>query len=97
MYGWCITGVLLLCGCKLRTNPLAGRLDAVKVIVTLTLTVPLDSERIWQMPDLITDERLGEMVTKLWSDFTRGLILWSEFNLEMMEIMVDSRGYDVQG
>jgi hypothetical protein len=76
---------------------LAGRLDAVKVIVTLTLTVPLDSERIWQMPDLITDERLGEMVTKLWSDFTRGLILWSEFNLEMMEIMVDSRGYDVQG
>ena len=49
------------------------------------------------MSDLITDERLGEMVTKLWSDFTRGLILWSEFNLEMMEIMVDSRGYDVQG
>ena len=47
------------------------------------------------MSNLITDERLGEMVTKLWSDFARGLILWSEFNLEMMEIMIDSRGHDV--
>jgi len=42
VYYWCIAGMWL----ELRTNPLTGRLDVVKVILTLTLTVTLDYERL---------------------------------------------------
>ena len=95
LYCWRITGVLLLCGCKLRTNPLTGRLDVVKVIITLTLTVTLDNERIWQMSDLISDKKLGRAIGVLWSEYVRGLILLEEFNLEVFGLMRDLRGTDV--
>jgi hypothetical protein len=44
------------------------------------------------MPDLITDERLGYIVGKLWSDYIRGLILLEEFNREVFEEMLKARG-----
>jgi hypothetical protein len=47
VYDWCVAGVLLLfCWCitdvrlDLRIEWIGGRLDVVKVIITLTLTVP---------------------------------------------------------
>lgn len=43
------------------------------------------------MPDLITDERLGYMVSKLWSDYVRGLTMLSEFQLEVFALMVEHR------
>lgn len=44
------------------------------------------------MPDLISDERLGQMISKLWSDYVKGLIMWSEFNTEVMSVMLEARG-----
>lgn len=46
------------------------------------------------MSDLITDEKLGHMASKVWSDYVRGLITWNEFTTEMMAIMITSRGAD---
>jgi hypothetical protein len=54
------------------------------------------SERIWQMPDLITNERLGELVTKLWIDYLRGIILLSEFKDDVLSLTVSSRGLDIR-
>ena len=46
------------------------------------------------MSDLITDEKLGHMVSKVWSDYVRGLIAESEFTAEIIEIMITNRGTD---
>ena len=48
------------------------------------------------MPDLITDERLGELVTKLWIDYLRGIILLSEFKDDVLSLTVSSRGLDIR-
>ena len=51
------------------------------------------------MPDFIevamkevTDGKLGSIMTKLWSDYVRGLISLDELNLEVFEQMVKARG-----
>jgi len=44
------------------------------------------------MLDLITDERLGYIVSKLWSDYVRGLISIEEFNREVFVEMLKARG-----
>jgi hypothetical protein len=47
------------------------------------------------MSDLITDERLGHAVGILWTHYVKGLILLSEFQLEVFALLADTRGTDV--
>ena len=44
--------------------------------------------------NLITDEKLGHMASKLWSDYVKGLVSWDEFTMELLEIMITNRGTD---
>jgi hypothetical protein len=51
------------------------------------------------MPDFIevamtevTDGKLGSIITKLWSDYVRGLIMLEEFNSEVFVEMLKARG-----
>ena len=44
------------------------------------------------MSDLITDERLGYIISKLWSDYVRGLTMLEEFNTEVFVELLKARG-----
>jgi hypothetical protein len=43
------------------------------------------------MSDSLSDTKLGHMVSKMWSDYVRGLILLEEFNLEVFALMAEAR------
>ena len=43
------------------------------------------------MSKSVTDERLGYMIGKMWSDYVRGLIMLTEFDREVFALMVEHR------
>lgn len=49
------------------------------------------------MSDSLSDTKLGQMISKMWSDYVRGLILLEEFNLEVFALMADARRGEIDG
>jgi hypothetical protein len=41
--------------------------------------------------ETMSNDTLGGLVTALWNEYDKGLILWSEFNVLLLELLTRAR------